>query len=114
MKEGSPIPILVTTTTPKSQHGDTAAISPSPPQGKNYRVLYKEVTKRLFEQTENGRNRYLELEAEHNELKRKYDHDRLTHEASIEDYTKMLSERDDKIKALEEKLANVKTCVPLR
>ena len=88
--------------------------TPSPPQGKNYRVLYKEVTKRLFEQTENGKNRYLELEAEYNEMKRKYDHDRVTYEASIKDYTKMLSEKDNKITALEEKLANGKTCVPLK
>ena len=114
LNDGSPIPIVVTTTTPKAQQGDTANDTHSPPQGKNYRVLYKEVTKRLFEQTENGKRRYLELEAEYNEMKEKYDHDRANYEASISNYTKMLSEKDNKIAELEEKLANGKTCVPLK
>ena len=41
-------------------------ITPSPPQGKNYKFLYKEVTKRLFEQTERCR----ELDLVYNQLKK--------------------------------------------
>ena len=48
-KEGSPIPILVTTTTPKSQHGETATITPSageklqgPVQGGNKEIILAE------------------------------------------------------------------------
>ena len=51
-------------------------VTPSTPlstKGKNYKLLYKEVTKRLFEQTEAGKKRYLELDAAHNELKRKFE-----------------------------------------
>ena len=116
----SPIPIINTTTTPKGKDSETAG-TPSPPQGKNYKILYKEVTKRLFEQTKHGKERYLELQATYNEMEKKYDNDRATYEAAIEDQRKKLAEKEKTIVEkektiadLEEKLANEKTCVPLK
>ena len=85
----SPIPIKIlknasfaSPTTPTADHRNT----PSPPQGKNYKVLYKEVTKRLFEQAEQGKEQYLELE---------------------EKYKKLVQEKDTKILSLQTTLGRL-------
>ena len=131
----SPIPIRIlknasfpTPTSPDAKNLET----PSPPQsqGKNYKILYRETRKRLFEQAELGKKRYDELEELHQELKERYDEDirekdakilslqttlgRLTesreqensdNEASIEQFKKVITENEKAITELNEKLA---------
>ena len=61
-------------------------VTPSTPlfvKGKNYKLLFEEVTKRLFEQTEAGKKMYLEHEAAHNELKRKYEEETKSKDSRI-------------------------------
>ena len=68
---------------PDPVNGSPATPPSTPSPGKNYHLLYLEVTKRLFEQTEAGNKRYLELEAAHKELRRKYKEETKTKDARI-------------------------------
>ena len=68
---------------PGPVNGSPATPPSTPSPGKNYHLLYLEVTKRLFEQTEAGNKRYLELEAAHKELRRKYKEETKTKDARI-------------------------------
>ena len=93
----SPIPIRIlkrrTPTKPDEARKYRAPSSPDPVNGspatppsttspgKNYHLLYVEVTKGLFEQTEAGKKRY--LEAAHKELRRKYNEETKTKDARM-------------------------------
>ena len=126
----SPIPIKIlkntsfpTPTTPVVDHKNPEALSPSPPQGKNYKVLYKEVTKRLFEQAELGKKHCNELEEKYENLLQEKDTKilslqttlgRLTesheeehskNEAVADEYRKAITEHEKTIADLKEKLS---------
>ena len=118
------------TATPIAIHPKGTGNTPSPPQGKNYKLLYKEVTKRLFEQATTGTQQYRELQSAYNELQNKYkedveardakilslkktlknatesrEKDRSDHEAMITEHTKEKDEKEKIITNLKEKLS---------
>ena len=86
----SPIPIKILQrptvqepSSPDPEKSPGTPSTPSPTKGKNYKLLYKEVTKRLFEQTEAANKRYLDLEADYEKLKKKYGEETRAKDARI-------------------------------
>ena len=78
--------------------GDSLEKTPTPP--KNYKLLYKEVKKRLFEQAESGRTRFLDLQKAYNELKK-----RSGEEISIKE--NIINEKDKQISKLKEEIDKI-------
>ena len=113
--------------------------TPSPPGSKNYKLLYTQVTKRLFEQTELGKQQCLELVKRYNELKRECEEeirqkdekiqslqttlgkltesrekDQSDNEASIESFKNVIAEDEKLIAELTDKLSKKSQTAGLR
>ena len=86
---GTPVPTLTT---------------PSP-QGKNYKILYNEVTKRLFEQAEAGNRRYLELEAAHEDMKNRFSAMKKMYDDQAAEHDRKMAEKDATIDELKMRLS---------
>ena len=100
-----PMPILSEDVVSKESSpaiGHPSTSTTPSPQGKNYKILYNEVTKRLFEQAEAGNRRYLELEAAHEDLKSRFSAMRKMYDDQAAEHNRKMVEKDatiDELKA---------------